>query len=163
MNGTVERLPDGYRIRFERWLEHPPAKVWAALTEPAHLADWLADATVELRPNGKLQLRFGNTGSVVNGRVVQVVPERLFEFTWDSEEAASTLVHWELHPAATGCRLVMTHDFPNELTLPSMLAGWHTHLEGLPTALGGESVAWPWDRWRELHQLYQQQLTGKQA
>lgn len=158
MNGTVERTAEGYRLRFERRLHHPVAKVWAALTEPLHLSDWLAEATVELTLGGRLQLRFGNTGSVVNGKVVQLVPERLFEFTWSSEEAVDTLVHWELHPASEGCLLVMTHDFPNGLTLPSMLAGWHTHLEGLPAALSGKRTDWPWDRWRELHQEYQRQL-----
>lgn len=162
MNGTVERRPDGYRLRFERHLHHPVAKVWAALTEPAHLADWLADATVELLPGGKLQLRFGNTGSVVDGRVMQLLPEKLFEFTWNSEEAAETLVRWELHPTPGGCRLVLTHTFPNDLTLPSMLAGWHTHLEGLPAALGGRPATWPWDRWHELHRMYQQQLAESQ-
>ncbi len=160
MNGTVERLADGYRLRFERRLHHPAAKVWAALTEPSHLADWLADATVELVPGGKLQLCFGNTGSVVNGKVMRVLPERLFEFTWSSEEAVDTLVHWELHPNPEGCLLVMTHDFPNDLALPSMLAGWHTHLEGLPTALNGRRADWPWERWRELHQEYQQRLAA---
>jgi Activator of Hsp90 ATPase homolog 1-like protein len=31
---------DEVTLRFVRYLPHPPAKVWRALTEPEHLAAW---------------------------------------------------------------------------------------------------------------------------
>ncbi|MGI6359037.1 MAG: SRPBCC family protein [Bacillota bacterium] len=163
MNGTVSITEHGYLMRFERRMPHPVEKVWAALTEPERLADWLADATMELVPGGKLQLRFGNTGSVIDGQVVAVQPPTLLEFTWNSEGAENTLVHWELHPDGAGCRLILTHSFPDRAQLPSMLAGWHTHLEGLPQAVNGERVQWPWDRWEELHQQYRHQVCKMRA
>jgi len=52
----------------------------------------------------------------------------------------------------------MTHTFPTAEHLPSMMAGWHVHLEGLPQATAGQHVAWPWDHWNEMHEQYRRQL-----
>ena len=46
--GTVHNHEDGYQLRFERHLLHPVEKVWAALTDPAQLAQWLAPGEIEL-------------------------------------------------------------------------------------------------------------------
>lgn len=161
MNGTIIKVAAGYLMRFERQLSCSVEQVWAALTEPARLADWLAEATLELVPGGKLQLRFGNTDSVVDGKVIRVEPPHLLEFTWNSPGAVDTLVHWELQPSPIGCRLILTHCFPDWAQLPSMLAGWHTHLEGLPQAISGQRAAWPWTRWEELHRMYQATLADQ--
>ena len=41
MYGTLDTLQDGRsQLRFTRALAHPPEKVWAAITEPEHLAHW---------------------------------------------------------------------------------------------------------------------------
>ncbi|HWI53590.1 MAG TPA: SRPBCC domain-containing protein [Symbiobacteriaceae bacterium] len=79
-------------IRFERHLKHPVEKVWAAITQPSQLAEWLADADIEYTPGGKIQLRFSNTGSVMNGIVTHCEPPRLFAYLWNSEDAATTAV-----------------------------------------------------------------------
>ena len=39
-DGTIEPTATGAVLRFERQLPHPVAEVWAAITEPARLADW---------------------------------------------------------------------------------------------------------------------------
>ena len=41
---------------FHRHYAKPIEKVWAALTTPERLADWLADAEIELRLGGRIQL-----------------------------------------------------------------------------------------------------------
>ena len=33
-------------LRMERWLKHPPEKVWRAMTEPDRLADWFPGAAL---------------------------------------------------------------------------------------------------------------------
>ena len=41
MYGELEQRSDGrWRLRFTRALAHPPEKVWRAITEPEHLAQW---------------------------------------------------------------------------------------------------------------------------
>ena len=51
--GTVHKRADGYQLRFERQLHHPVEKVWAALTDPAQLAQWLAPGEIELTLGGE--------------------------------------------------------------------------------------------------------------
>jgi len=39
--GTLEEAGGGrWRLRFTRTLDHPPEKVWRAITEPEHLRAW---------------------------------------------------------------------------------------------------------------------------
>jgi uncharacterized protein YndB with AHSA1/START domain len=150
-DGTVRRAADGHELRFERFLAHPIAKVWAALTEPEALAEWLAPGEFELSPGGRAHLAFANTGHVVEGRVVAVEPPRLLAYTWGERHG---IVRWELSPTDGGTRLELTHAFPTADDAASFLAGWHTHLELLDRALAGEPAPWPWDRWHELHDRY---------
>ena len=42
--GTLEQVAGKRVLRFERRLDHPVERVWAALTEPEQLAGWLAAA-----------------------------------------------------------------------------------------------------------------------
>src|SRR5260370_26495581 len=51
------------RVGFRRRYTKPVEKVWAALTTPERLEDWLGAAKVDLRVGGKLHLSFGNGGS----------------------------------------------------------------------------------------------------
>ena len=46
-------------LSFERWVDIPPALVWAAWTEPEHLKQWFTpapwtttDCAIDLRPGG---------------------------------------------------------------------------------------------------------------
>ena len=52
--GTVHEHAEGYQLRFERQLCHPVEKVWAALTDPAQLAQWLAPGEMELTLGGRV-------------------------------------------------------------------------------------------------------------
>jgi uncharacterized protein YndB with AHSA1/START domain len=162
MQGTIEQVAGGYVLRFERQLKHSVEKVWAALTQPERIADWLAQAEIELVPGGKLMLQFENTGSVILGQVKRVEPPHLFEYIWNSPQAEGSVVRWELHPEGNGCRLVMTHTFPEPAPLlelmAKMAAGWHTHLEGLGQVLQGLRFEWPWSRWEALHAQYLERL-----
>lgn len=159
MHGTVSQTAEGYMARIEQTLAYEVNTVWAALTEPEQLVRWLADADMELVTGGRLQLRFNNTNSVIDGQITAVQPPTSLEFTWSSGGAAvSSRVRWELRPHQQGTCLVLSHTLLDYNQLAEMLAGWHTHLEGLPDAILGHHVIWPWDRWHELHMAYQEQL-----
>ena len=138
MDRTLERvqLLDNARvIQIERFLNHPVNEVWAALTEPQRLSDWLANAQIELSKGGKLELRFDNTGAVVRGTVTDVKAPNILEYTWDSQQVPQNLpaparsaderaeddahsitllqgskIRWELKPAeGGGTVLTLTH------------------------------------------------------
>lgn len=82
-------------------------------------------------------------------------PPKLIQYGWKTAEWDGGQIRWELDPTQTGTRLVLTHVFTpptdeeaNELRethdlppgwdpLPSTLAGWHTILANLSSALDG--------------------------
>jgi len=83
----VEQFPD--RIERELVLAVPRERVWAALTEPAHLGAWFGtSAEVDLRPGGALTFIWEATDAAggarhVNRAIIEVVdrPQRLV-FRW---------------------------------------------------------------------------------
>ena len=54
--GEVTVSDDTLQIVFHRHLRAPVEKVWAALTTPERLADWFANAEIDLRVGGILRL-----------------------------------------------------------------------------------------------------------
>lgn len=159
MFATVERIDGGYVARFKRRLKHPVEKVWAAITSPERVVQWLtAEATIELVEGGKVELRFGNTGHVVIGSVTQVLPPFLLEYTWSSPGAGESVVRWDLQPEDGGCLLTLSHTFFGTTELSKMMAGWHVHLEMLDAAMLENPVPFPWERWKELNETYLKSL-----
>jgi uncharacterized protein YndB with AHSA1/START domain len=161
-DGTLETRDGCHILRYERHLAPPVDRVWAAITEPAELRGWLADADVDLVAGGRVELRWLNTDdegnrAVATGTVTALDPPRLLEL--DTEPHG--VLRFELHPDGDGTALTftVTTPAPNEhVTLA--LAGWHIHLEHLADALDGRPVDWPaWSdehrpRWDEIHARY---------
>jgi uncharacterized protein YndB with AHSA1/START domain len=155
-NGSVHKRADGFQLRFERHLRHPLEKVWAALTSPEQLAQWLAPGELELTLGGRVHLAFTDSDDVIAGRVTALAPPRLLEFSWADKENDFGIVRWELFPEEGGTRLVLTHTVPESARafgLP-MLAGWHSLLEQLAALLDGQPVPASRERWQELHDHY---------
>jgi uncharacterized protein YndB with AHSA1/START domain len=159
MNGTHEQLEDGrHRVRFERRLNHPVERVWAALTEPDEIEAWLARAELEPRPGGRVRLEWLNTGDeevVATGTVTAIEPPHLLELDTDVQGR----LRWELRPDGDGTELTFTVvlEMPDE-HLPENAAGWHVHLDFLDDWLDdGTRVDWPhWprERWDVHHERY---------
>jgi uncharacterized protein YndB with AHSA1/START domain len=155
-DGTVHERADGYQLRFERQFRHPAEKVWAALTSPAQLAQWLAPGKIELTLGGRVYLAFTDGTSVIDGLVTALAPPRLLEFTWTDKGDDRGVVRWELVAEDGGTRLVLTHTVPEAARafgLPA-LAGWHSLLEQLVALLDGQPMDSAPNRWQELHDHY---------
>src|SRR5258708_19567017 len=60
--GEVTVKDDRMQVVFRRRYTKPVAKVWAALTTPERLEDWLGAANIDLRVGGNLHLTFANGG-----------------------------------------------------------------------------------------------------
>ncbi|MDQ3696337.1 MAG: SRPBCC family protein [Chloroflexota bacterium] len=154
--GTVHEHAEGYQLRFERQLLHPAEKVWAALTDPARLAQWLAPGELELTLGGRVSLAFTDGDGVIDGRVTAIAPPRLLEFTWTDKDDDLGFVRWELMADDGGTRLVLTHTLPESarpFVLPS-LAGWHLMLERLAALLDGQPLPLSGERWQAFHDHY---------
>jgi uncharacterized protein YndB with AHSA1/START domain len=87
--------------------------VWAALTEPDLVAEWLTDASPVGVVGDRYLLDFGD-GSVIDGVIVEIEPGRRFVHTWSWADALppqETRVAWTVEPLPTGGgRVTLVHD-----------------------------------------------------
>jgi uncharacterized protein YndB with AHSA1/START domain len=99
-------------LSFEYDLDHPPEKVWRALTDPALLAEWLLPVVdLSLRPGDtftfQAQPQPGWDG-VVNCRVLEIVAQRKLRYAW-VVGTMDTVVEFTLTPTTSGTRLSLVH------------------------------------------------------
>ena len=156
--GRVHRREDDYQLHFERHYPHPIARVWAALTTPAQLAQWFAPGEITLVPGGEVHLAFTDGEGVIDGQVTALDPPHLLEFTWTDHGKDLGIVRWELAARDDGTQLVLIHTLSNaarDFGLPA-LAGWHMMLRRLAALLDRQPVPPLGEGWQEFHEHYAQ-------
>lgn len=144
-------------IAREIFIAAPPARVWSVVTEAEHLGTWFGDAgaTMDLRPGGAMTLTWREHGTY-HGRVLHVVPPRLFVFRWlraggvgTPTPSNSTLVEFTLTAEGDGTRLRVRESGFRELDLPEEertryaegnAEGWRAELDELIGYIGEESA-----------------------
>ena len=155
-DGAVREVADGYELRFERSYRAPIDDVWALLTEPDRIEEWLGVADVELHVGGRFRLlEVGGQG--IAGVILTLEPPHVLEYTWDSAQWTGGTVRYELSEEDGGTRLVFTHVHPFkswELFRYKSLAGWHTLLDLLALAVEGRPQSWHMERWQAHHDRY---------
>jgi uncharacterized protein YndB with AHSA1/START domain len=145
--GTVVREDDRVGVRFERWLAHPPQKVWRALTESEQLRHWLpCDLVGERRAGASLELpfwpahieRYGIEGPPLTGEIRVWEPPEVFEWTWDTD-----VLRWELRPTDAGTHLVFTTWLgdTDPTSVANAAAGYHVCLQQLQELVDTGTVA----------------------
>ena len=153
-DGTVEERDGNHALRFKRRIEHPIETVWEAIATPDGIRRWLGAAEIELTVGGTVHLQFDKTvGNVVHGRVTEVDPPRVLEYTFGEEDPPSVL-RWELRPADGATDLVLTHTLPTPEHIGDALAGWETLLDMIPAAIAGGDPQWSKERWDEVRAGY---------
>jgi uncharacterized protein YndB with AHSA1/START domain len=139
--GVVRRIGETYELVFVRRLNRPIERVWAALTTPERLADWLAEVDFEdgLRVGGRFDLRFPAFSYQTRCEIVAIDPPRLFAWTWGPEKSATlaNAIRFELQPDGDGCILTLTNPGLVRRDLEGVAAGWHAPLAALPDAVDG--------------------------
>ena len=160
LDGRLTPGSDGGSIvSFERRIDRPIDKVWAALTIPERVADWLAPAEIDLAVGGRYELRFRGSNDVMIGVITRIEPPRLLELTWRESGCPGSVLEWRLAPDGDGCRLNLTHTFPADVKdIPGFVSGWHQHLDGMDAACNGAATAWDQARWQELDRQYRARL-----
>ncbi|MGO1077161.1 SRPBCC family protein [Inquilinus sp. CA228] len=96
-------------------LDHPPEKVWRALTEPKLLGAWLLPNDIEAEAKRRFTLRDG-PGAPIDCEVLAAEPPRLLRYSWRGRDADAggrtldTVVTFTLDgTAAGGTRLRIVH------------------------------------------------------
>ena len=143
-----------------RLIGHPPAAVWAALTEPARLAQWLAPGRIELRVGGAARLDFADSGTVIDSKVSAFEPGRLIEYSWSSGDEPLRPVRWEIAPAQDGVTLTLTQKTPAGEDPGRACAGWEAHLEMLQAALEGVPIKFPFESFKAARDAYRPKVAA---
>ena len=133
-------------LRFERVLNHPLDKVWAAISIPERIGAWFCEMSFEPVPGAAIDQTFQHAGGVKgSGKVLRFEPPTLFEWQWDgSETEQPSVVIWRLEPLdADRTRILLTHRTRNPEQAHDYAHGWHVHLDGLVQALQGGRFLYP--------------------
>jgi uncharacterized protein YndB with AHSA1/START domain len=130
------------RIVREVKIQAPIERVWAVLTEPAHVGVWFGSgvpAEIDLRPGGVMVLDHGEHGRYPT-LIVNVDPPHAFSYRWASAypgitatEDNSTLVEFSLQAAADGTLLRVVESGFDTLVIPAGRedsAGFESHAQG---------------------------------
>ena len=159
----VRKKGDEWTLVLVRTLSHPPAKVWTALTDPAHLREWAPfDADRNLGKVGTAQLTTVGAPApqVAQTTIRRADAPKLLEFDWGGQN-----IRWELEPiAGGGTRLTLWHNIDRRF-IAMGAAGWHICLDVLAHELDGQPVGrmvgmevMKFDGWQRLHAEYAKQF-----
>lgn len=104
---TVKDQTDA--ISFEFDLNHPPEKVWRALTDPKQLAQWLLPVDdLKLERGAAFTFRTDpqpGWDGLVNCRLLEIEPPRKLSYTWVVGFGLDTVVTFTLTPTDSGTRI----------------------------------------------------------
>ncbi len=158
----VQKNGDRWTLVLVRELRHPPATVWAALTDPAQLAQWAPfDADRSLAVVGPVKLSTVGTPSpqVSETTVTRAEPPRLLEYSWGGND-----LRWQLDPQRAGTRLSLWHNIDRRF-IAWGAAGWQICFDVLDRLLGGAPIgrivagdALKLEGWQRLTAEYAQQF-----
>ena len=127
-------------IESEVWIDAPPETVFTYFTDPEKHQQWLAPAiTLEPWPNGIYRVH-SDTGRIMLGEFVEVVPPERLVFTWGwvggEMPPSSTRVEVTLAAENGGTRLRVRHTgFVSEDSRERHETGWRDGLKALKTCV----------------------------
>lgn len=148
-------LSNGYlHGQLERIIEHDQQAVWAMLTVPERIAEWLAPGTIELKVGGAAKLNFTDSGTVIDSTVTACNAPHLLEYSWSSPGQPSRPVRWETKPVSAGTQLTLTVGVPQGEDIARACAGWEAHLMMLLAAIEGVPIKFPFERFKTTREAY---------
>jgi uncharacterized protein YndB with AHSA1/START domain len=135
--------PTGGRIERELRIAAAPATVFAYLTEPGKLVQWMGNAALlDPRPGGGFRLDY-NGADIASGTFVVVEPPRRIVFTWgweaegDPVPPGASTVEFTLTPDGDGTLLRLAHrDLPDP-AIAGHADGWDYFLARLRAVAEG--------------------------
>jgi uncharacterized protein YndB with AHSA1/START domain len=133
----IQKDNERWTLILVRALRHPPATVWRALTDPAHLSEWAPfDADRNLAAVGPVKLSTVGTPTpqVSESIVKRAEAPRLLEYAWGGND-----LRWELEPLGDGTRLTLWHNIDRGF-ISWGAAGWHICFDVLDRFLAGEPI-----------------------
>ncbi|KUN86468.1 SRPBCC family protein [Streptomyces griseoruber] len=141
LTGAPVTLDDGRTaVRFIRTYDHPVARVWRFVTDPAELAHWFPSrVAMDLRPGGTIHFSGDPRLPESTGRVLAVDALSHLSFAWGGDE-----LRFDLQPDGDErTRLTLTDVLESADTAARNAAGWEVCLAALDTRAAGGPPAPP--------------------
>lgn len=135
---------DASTVRFERYLPAQASEVWKYFTEAPYLAKWLAQANVEPRVGGRVELNFDvqemperkEKGARIIGLIKNFEPFKKLAYSWmDTSNDLDSAVSLEFREEGNRTAVVLTHSRLPQSRMHEFMAGWHAHLDILAARL----------------------------
>jgi len=127
----VQKDEDKWTLILVRELRHSPAKVWQALTDPAHLREWAPfDVDGSLGTVGTVKLTWVGTPTPQETRVTRADAPKVLEYND---------IRWELEAFSGGTRLTLWHNIDRRF-ISWGAAGWHICFDVLDHLLSGTPI-----------------------
>ncbi len=135
-------------VTIVRRIKAPPAKVYAALTDPKLMVQWWGPdagptlcAEADVRPGGRFTIVFrllNGDHHKPTGVYREVVPDQKLVFTWEwpGMPERESLVTFVLRPFAGGTELTLVHEHLPDDARGSHQQGWQGFLHKLSLFLG---------------------------
>ena len=152
--GEIRHLGSSYEAVLERIVPHEPAAVWAMLTDPEKMVDWLAPGAIELKKGGAAKLNFVDSGIVIDSKVTDFEAEKCLEYSWSGPGEPERPLRWTLEPVVDGTRLTLTLGSPDDEDIARSCAGWEAHLMMLLAAIEGVPIKFPFERFQSTRGAY---------
>ena len=152
----VRKDGEKWTLILVRELRHPPAKVWRALTDPAHLREWAPfDVDGSLGTVGTVNLTWVGTPQVSETRVTRADAPKVLEYSD---------IRWELEAFGSGTRLTLWHNIDRRF-ISWGAAGWHICFDVLERLLAADPIgrivgaeAMKFGGWQRLNAEYAKQF-----
>lgn len=152
--GTLSKTGQYLQGRLTRLIALDQPAVWAMLTTPERMAQWLAPGSIEQKQGGAVKLNFADSGTVIDSSVSAIDAPRLLEFSWSSPGQPTRPVRWELATEPGGTRTTLTVSVPHSENIAATCAGWEAHLQMLQAAISGAPIKFPFETFKATREGY---------
>jgi len=156
----VRKDGETWTLVLVRDLQHPPEKVWRALTEPTNLRQWAPfDASANLGNVGTVEVTWIGSPTPTEARVTRADAPELLEYT-----SGGNGMRWELEARDGGTRLTLWAVIDRRY-IAMGAAGWHIAFDVLERLLDGTPIgritgaeAMQFEGWQRLNAEYARQF-----
>jgi uncharacterized protein YndB with AHSA1/START domain len=153
---------DHATIVFTRFFQHPPERVWEAITNPEDLKHWLmcSSAKIEGRVGGSVEMISGPAQFHVQGKVLAWDPPRVYEHEWkvapvqEMPNGEDAVFRYELTPQGEHTLLTVTYRRLTANTARGFAPGTHVLLDRLEAQLDQQPLPAWMPRFTDLMSLY---------
>ncbi|UOB81418.1 SRPBCC family protein [Bacillus sp. ZJS3] len=154
MIAEIQKVTDGYIVKFERQFPYKIEEVWSVLTENSKLKKWMSNLQIESLKTGGIIKFDMMDGSFINMDILECQINKVLEFTWDKDR-----VRFEIHKEENGS-ILFFKEFIHELTdhTSKDIAGWHICLDLFSAVLEGEEKEFSKDKWKQWFEIYKEKV-----